>query len=132
MTRSGKQLTICCSTQLKLRRKVGGSQLAESGPLGLHTADPLDSECADGPEGVLAAERLGLSGVGWHSFRHRYRAWLDATGAPIGLQQELMRHGHPATTGIFGGALLMSSKRDANSKVVRMALAPAVRQENVA
>jgi integrase len=79
-----------------------------------------------------AAEQLGLNGVGWHTFRHTYRAWLDATGAPIGVQQKLMRHAHPATTAIYGGGLLMSSKRDANSKVVRMVLPSAVRQESVA
>jgi integrase len=24
--------------------------------------------------------------------RHTYRAWLDSTGEPIGVQQKLMRH----------------------------------------
>lgn len=57
---------------------------------------------------------------------------FDSTGAPIGVQQKLMRHAHPGTTGIYGGALLMSSKRDANSKVVRMALRLAGQRENVA
>jgi integrase len=61
-------------------------------------------------------------GVGGHTFRHTYRAWLDATGAPIGAQQKLMRHAHASTTGIYGGALLMRSKRDTNRKVIRMAL----------
>jgi integrase len=23
-------------------------------------------------------------GIGWHTFRHRYRSWLDDTGAPMG------------------------------------------------
>jgi len=69
-----------------------------------------------------AARALGLEGVGWHTFRHTYRAWLDAVAAPIGVQQKLMRHAHGSTTAGYGGALLMSSKRDANSKVVRMAL----------
>jgi integrase len=77
-----------------------------------------------------AAEKLGLKGVGWHTFRHTYRAWLDAVGAPIGVQQKLMRHANPSTTGIYGGSLLMRSKRDANSKVVRMALG--LTQEGVA
>jgi len=30
-----------------------------------------------------AAEERGLEGVGWHTFRHTYRSWLDATGAPL-------------------------------------------------
>jgi integrase len=79
-----------------------------------------------------AAERLGVKGVGWHTFRHTYRAWLDADGDPIGVQQKLMRHAHASTTTIYGGALLMQSKRDANSKVVRMALRAAGQKEIVA
>jgi integrase len=79
-----------------------------------------------------AAERLGLKGVGWHTFRHTYRAWLDAVGAPIGVQQKLMRHAHASTTGLYGGALLMRTKRDANSKVVRMALRRSLGTEEVA
>lgn len=79
-----------------------------------------------------AAEKLGLVSVGWHTFRHTYRAWLDAVGAAIGVQQKLMRHAHPSTTGIYGGSLLMRTKRDANSKVVRMALRSDVQKENVA
>ena len=45
-----------------------------------------------------AGEKLGVEGVGWHTFRHTYRAWLDAVGAPIGVQQKLMRHAHGSTT----------------------------------
>ncbi len=69
-----------------------------------------------------AGRKLGLEAVGWHSFRHTYRAWLDATGAPIGAQQRLMRHAQISTTMNDYGNALMQSKRDANSKVVRMAL----------
>lgn len=75
-----------------------------------------------------AGKELGLEGVGWHTFRHTYRAWLDATGAPIGVQQKLMRHAHVGTTMDVYGNALMESKRDANSKVVRMALRPVPQQ----
>jgi len=75
-----------------------------------------------------AGKKLGLEGVGWHSFRHTYRSWLDATGAPIGVQQKLMRHAQISTTMDVYGNALMQSKRDANSKVVRMALRPAPQQ----
>jgi integrase len=27
-------------------------------------------------------------GIGWHTFRHTYRSWLDDTGAPMGVQQK--------------------------------------------
>jgi integrase len=30
--------------------------------------------------------------IGWHTFRHGYRSWLDETGAPLTVQKELMRH----------------------------------------
>ena len=36
------------------------------------------------------AERAKIHGlIGWHSLRHSYRAWLDETGAPLGVQQNL-------------------------------------------
>ena len=60
-------------------------------------------------------------GLGWHTFRHTYRTWLDETGAPITVQQELMRHADVRTTFEYGEALT-PSKRKANLKVVKMAL----------
>ncbi len=69
-----------------------------------------------------AAERLGLKGVGWHTFRHLYRTWLDDTGAPIGVQLKLMRHAQIGTTMNVYGTALMEAEREANSKVVRRAL----------
>jgi integrase len=69
-----------------------------------------------------AGKKLGLVNVGWHTFRHTYRSRLDASGAPVGVQQKLMRHAQVSTTmDIYGGAL-MEAKRDANSKVARMVL----------
>jgi len=69
-----------------------------------------------------AGKKLGLDSVGWHTFRHTYRSVLDASGAPVGVQQKLMRHAQVSTTmDIYGGAL-MEAKRDANSKVARMVL----------
>jgi integrase len=67
-----------------------------------------------------AAGSLGR--VGWHSFRHTYRSWLDATGAPLGVQQKLMRHAQISTTMNVYGNALMDSKREANTRVARMAL----------
>jgi integrase len=78
-----------------------------------------------------AAERLGLEGVGWHAFRHTYRTWLDEVGAPIGVQQKLMRHAQPSTTMNYGNSQ-MKAKRTANSKVVRIALRATGRKKRVA
>jgi integrase len=67
-----------------------------------------------------AGDKLGISNLGWHSFRHTYRAWLDAAGAPIGVQQKLMRHAQVSTTMNVYGNALMDAKREANSKAVAM------------
>jgi integrase len=58
----------------------------------------------------------------WHTFRHTYRSLLDATGAPIGVQQKLMRHAQVSTTMDVYGNALMDSKREANSSVVNLLL----------
>ena len=69
-----------------------------------------------------AGRKLGLGDIGWHTFRHTYRSWLDAVGTPIGVQQKLMRHAQVATTMNVYGNALMESKREANTKIVRLAL----------
>ena len=67
-----------------------------------------------------AGRALGFGDIGWHTFRHTYRSWLDATGATMGVQQKLIRHAHISTTmNVYGDALL-DAKRQANSKVVQM------------
>ena len=69
-----------------------------------------------------AGEKIGLQGIGWHVFRHTYRSLLDETGAPIGVQQKLMRHSNVATTmNVYGNASLRAKQR-ANSKVVQMVM----------
>ena len=75
-----------------------------------------------------AGEKAGLAvngvpvSLGWHAFRHTYRSLLDATGAPVGVQQKLMRHAQVSTTMDVYGNALMESKREANSKVVGLLL----------
>jgi len=63
-----------------------------------------------------------LGEIGWHTFRHTYRSWLDETGAPMKVQQELMRHASIQTTMNIYGQAMSSSKREANGKVVDMVL----------
>jgi integrase len=70
----------------------------------------------------VAGNKLGIDHVGWHTFRHVYRSLLDSTGAPVGVQQRLMRHAQVSTTmDVYGGAQ-MNSKREANTRVVKMVL----------
>jgi integrase len=40
---------------------------------------------------------IGIPKLGWHTFLHTYRSLLDEAGAPIGVQQKLMRHSNVAT-----------------------------------
>ena len=72
---------------------------------------------------------LGLE-IGWHTFRHSYRSWLDETGAPMKVQQELMRHASIQTTMNVYGQAMLQRKHEANSKVVEMALRGALQCRN--
>jgi integrase len=69
-----------------------------------------------------AAERCGIGRSGWHTFRHTFRSLLDETGAPIKVQQELMRHADIRTTMNIYGKAMEKSKREAHSKVVHLDL----------
>jgi len=70
-----------------------------------------------------AGENAGLgTGIGWHTFRHSYRSWMDDTGAPMTVQKELMRHASIQTTMNVYGKAMTDSKRQAHSKVVEMVL----------
>ncbi len=75
-----------------------------------------------------AGRKLAVGDIGWHTFRHTYRSWLDLVGTSIGVQQKLMRHAQIATTMNVYGNAMMESKREANSKVVQMALRQEVRK----
>ncbi len=59
---------------------------------------------------------------GFHTFRHTDRAWLDETGAPVGVQQKLMRHAHISTTMDQYGNASMEAKRRANRPLVQRLL----------
>ena len=72
------------------------------------------------PSGIQAG--LGAH-IGWHTFRHTYRVWLDTAGAAVSIQRDLMRHASIQTTmNVYGRATMSEAKREANSNVVRMAL----------
>jgi len=45
-----------------------------------------------------AAVKAGLGNVGWHTFRHSYRAWMKRFAAQAEIQKELMRHSNLKTT----------------------------------
>jgi integrase len=70
-----------------------------------------------------AGRDAGLGdGIGWHTFRHSYRSWMDDTGAPMTVHKELMRHASIQTTMNVYGKAMTDSKRQAHSEVVEMVL----------
>jgi integrase len=69
-----------------------------------------------------AGEAIDIEGLGFHSLRHSYRSWLDATGAAPGVTKDLMRHSAIATTFNVYGKALSPEKREANKRVVEMLL----------
>jgi integrase len=77
-----------------------------------------------------AGDKLGLGKIGWHTFRHTYRTLLDETGAPMKVQQELMRHANTQSTMNVYGSAMLESKRTANSKIVRLVIVPSFQQGN--
>src|SRR6185369_10410791 len=69
-----------------------------------------------------AAEDARIGKLGTHTMRHSYRAWLDAVGTPIAVQQKLMRHADIRTTMNVYGDVVTDEMAQAHSKVVRLAL----------
>jgi integrase len=65
-----------------------------------------------------AAKAAGMPGVGWHAFRHTYRANLRESGLPIEVQQKLMRHADIKTTLSYGGHMQQKEMRPGNAVVV--------------
>jgi integrase len=69
-----------------------------------------------------AATRSGTGHISSHTFRHTYRSWLDSVGTPVGVQQRLMRHTDIRTTMNVYGAAAQAEMRQAQEKVIRLAL----------
>jgi integrase len=72
-----------------------------------------------------AGKRAGIDGLGWHTFRHTYRAPLADLGETLDVQKELMRHSDVAMTLEYGkfSAKRADRLRTANSKVVQLVAA---------
>jgi integrase len=73
-----------------------------------------------------AASIAGIGQVTSHTMRHTYRSWLDAVGTSIAVPQKLMWHADIRTTMNVYGDVVTDEMEQAHSKVVPMALAPAV------
>jgi integrase len=68
--------------------------------------------------GIVSGE--AVDHLHWYSFCCSYCAWLATTGAPITIQQSLMRRARDFMS--FGHGEEMSSKREANSKVADLVM----------
>jgi len=60
--------------------------------------------------------------LGWHVFRHTYRANLSESGMPLEVQQKLMRHADIAMTTKYGRNSMLSVTRPANARIVEMVM----------
>lgn len=70
-----------------------------------------------------AGVRVGIEGLGWHQFRHSYRAMMREAGVSLESQKSLMRHSKLSTTvDTYGGDDDVERLRAANSKVVSILL----------
>ena len=69
-----------------------------------------------------AAADAGIGKLGTHTMRHTYRSWLDAVGAPITVQQKLMRHADIKTTLNIYGDVVTNEMTVAGSRVAGLAL----------
>lgn len=69
-----------------------------------------------------AASDAGIGKLGTHTMRHSYRAWLDAVGTPIAVQQKLMRHADIRTTMNVYGDIVTDEMTVASGKVAGLAL----------
>lgn len=70
---------------------------------------------------VPLAPKIGVSRLGWHTFRHTFRSWLDSVGTAVGVQQKMMRHADVATTMNIYGKGMMDSKLEAHTKLLEYA-----------
>jgi len=86
------------------------------------TGRPYHADSIRSDRLVPAAIQRGIGRIGFHTFRHTYRAWLDETGAPLGVQQKLMRHAHISTTMDQYGNASILAKRQANRPIVQRLL----------
>jgi integrase len=69
-----------------------------------------------------AGAQAGIGRFGTHTMRHSYRAWLDAVGTPIAVQQKLMRHADIRTTMNTYGDVVTDEMTVASGKVAGLAL----------
>jgi integrase len=61
-----------------------------------------------------AAMKLGIKGLGWHTFRHSYKSWMASAKVEPSQMKDLMRHADISTTMNVYGKTLTEEMRAAN------------------
>lgn len=69
---------------------------------------------------IPAGRKIGIPNLGWHDFRHTYRAMMDQEKLTLEEQRVLMRHEDIRTTLGYGGKSKAETVRGANARVVEM------------
>jgi integrase len=89
----------------------------------MHGRQPLWPEALMRNHIAPAARRAGINKhLSWHVFRHTFSTMLAANGEDVKTVQSLLRHANPSITiGIYTHAV-SAKKREAQSRVVEMAL----------
>jgi len=65
-----------------------------------------------------AGRKAGIPNLGWHNFRHTYRARLGDSGTAPEVQQRLMRHSSIDMTMRYGQNAMLNLTRPANAKLI--------------
>ncbi len=71
-----------------------------------------------------ACQKLGLTGVNWHSLRHCNATLLDAVGTPLGTVQALLGHSSSEVTREIYLHSLPAGAREAVEKVEQLVIGP--------
>jgi integrase len=69
---------------------------------------------------IPASKKIGIPNLGWHGFRHTYRAMMDEEKLTLEEQRALLRHEDIRQTLKYGGKSKAETVRGANARVVEM------------
>lgn len=69
---------------------------------------------------IPAGKKIGIENLGWHDFRHTYRAMMKREKLTLEEQRDLMRHEDIRTTLGYGGESKAEALRGPNARVVEM------------
>jgi integrase len=105
-------------------RQWRGAELPVNGWLfgNIDTGKPYHADTMRQRHLNKAAAKIGLPKLGWHAFRHTYRARLSELGLPLEVQQKLMRHASIDMTTKYGRNSMLNVTRPANAQIVEMVM----------